>query len=94
MTVEAGGEVAGYVAVFRRNGKSEIAYWLGRKHWRKGIGQSAVSAFLKRYKDRPVFGAVAIRNVASLAILRRCGFTIVAKEIGPDGSPEHVLRLG
>lgn len=85
--------MAGYVSAFPREEKLEIAYWLGREHWRKGIGRRAVSAFLSTYHKRPIFGSVIVRNVASLAILRRCGFEVVAEETGPDNLREHVLRL-
>lgn len=92
-TIEADGEVAGYVSAFPRDGRSEIAYWLGRDHWGKGIGQDAVAAFLTLHRERPIFASVAIGNVASLAILRKCGFLFVAEETGPDGLREHMLRL-
>lgn len=92
-TVEVDGQVAGYVCAFSRDGRPEIAYWFGREHWGKGVGRRAVLDFLETHRERPIFASVAIRNVASLAILRRCGFEFVAEEPGPDSLPEHLLRL-
>ncbi|MET1756112.1 GNAT family N-acetyltransferase [Novosphingobium sp. RD2P27] len=92
-TIEADGKVAGYVSAFPRDDRSEIAYWLGREYWGKGIGKAAVEAFLKLHLERPLFGAVSIKNLGSLAILRRCGFEFYAEETGADGFQEHILRL-
>lgn len=92
-TVEADGEVAGYVSAFPRDNRSEIAYWLGREYWGRGIGKAAVEAFLRLHRERPVFGTVAVRNIGSLAILRRCGFEFHTENTGPDGVREHILRL-
>ena len=92
-SVEVDGEVAGYVSVFPKNGRSEIAYWLGREHRCMGAGRTAGSAFLEWYRERPIFGSVLATNIPSLAILRRCGFVTVAEEHGHDGPHEIVLRL-
>lgn len=92
-TVEADGDVAGYVSLFTRDARREIAYWLGREHWRRGIGRQAVSSFLALNPDRPVFGSVVTGNAASLAILRRNGFVRYTDEIGRDGVREQTLRL-
>jgi RimJ/RimL family protein N-acetyltransferase len=93
-TIEADGKVAGYVSAFPRDDRSEIAYWLGREYWGKGIGKAAVEAFLKLHLERPLFGTVGIKNLGSLAILRRSGFEFYAEDTGPDGFREHILRLG
>ena len=92
-TIEANEAVAGYVSAFPKNGRSEIAYWLGREHRHMGIGRTAVSAFLKWYRERPIFGSVLATNIPSIAILRGCGFVTVGEERGPDGLRENVLRL-
>jgi len=93
-TIEADGKTAGYVSAFPRDDRSEVAYWLGRDYWGKGIGKAAVEAFLKLHLERPLFGTVITKNLGSLAILRRCGFEFYGEETGPDGLREHILRLG
>ena len=93
-SIEADGKVAGYVSAFPRDDRSEIAYWLGREYWAKGIGKAAVKAFLKLHLERPLFGTVVSKNLGSLAILRGCGFEFHAEETGSDGFKEHILRLG
>lgn len=93
MTVDVDGNAAGYVSAFPRGERHELAYWFGREYWHKGIGQNAVSQFLKLHDHRPVFGTVAVTNPASSTILRRCGFTLAGEEAGPDGRQEHIYRL-
>lgn len=92
-TIEDNGAVAGYISAFPKNGRSDIAYWLGREHRRMGIGRAAVSEFLEWYRERPIFGSVLATNIPSIAILRGCGFVTLAEERGPDGLREIVLRL-
>ncbi|WP_164516124.1 GNAT family N-acetyltransferase [Sphingomonas sp. 2R-10] len=92
-TVVVDGAVAGYVSAFPNDGRSEIAYWLGRDFWHRGIGQAAVAAFLADHAARPLFASVIDTNAASQAILERCGFTVVGEESGDDGVCERTLRL-
>lgn len=93
-TVEIEGAVAGYVSTFPTEGRTEIAYWLGREYWHRGIGRTAVAMFLAEQRERPLFASVIDTNGASQAILERCGFAVVGEEIGDDGICERTLRLG
>ena len=93
-TVEVEGAVAGYVSAFPHQGRVEIAYWLGRDYWHRGIGQATVAAFLADHRERPLFASVIDTNAASQAILERCGFVVVGEETGDDGVCERTLRLG
>jgi RimJ/RimL family protein N-acetyltransferase len=93
-TVEVEGAVAGYVSAFPHEGRVEIAYWLGREYWHRGIGQTAVAMFLAEQRERPLFASVIDTNGASQAILERCGFTVVGEEVDADGVCERTLRLG
>ncbi|MFD1033110.1 GNAT family N-acetyltransferase [Sphingomonas hankookensis] len=93
-TVEVEGAVAGYVSAFPTEGRVEIAYWLGRDYWHRGIGQAAVAMFLAEQRERPLFASVIDTNGASQAILERSGFVVVGEEIGEDGVCERRLRLG
>lgn len=92
-TVTVDGQVAGYVTTFVQHGRREIAYWIGRDHGGRGIGGTAVAAFLDQDRERPLFASVLIGNVASRAILRRCGFGLLREDTGPDGFVECVFRL-
>lgn len=87
-TIDVDGRVAGYVTAFHHAGRREVAYWLGREHWNKGIGGRALALLLEIVPDRPLFATVATTNTASLAILHRCGFAIIG-----NTNEEHLLRL-
>src|ERR687886_3027517 len=41
-TVVVGGEVAGHVVCFPRDGRDEVGYWLGREHWGRGLATAAL----------------------------------------------------
>ncbi len=82
-----GGELAGYVqATVLQSGASYVAYELASRHWRRGIGSSAVRAMLEELAaDYGVHTFVAVlkaSNHRSLALLRALGFT--------PGSPQQV----
>lgn len=74
-TVLAGGAVAGNVVAFDHEGRREIGYWIGREFWGRGVATRAVRAFLRVEPTRPLYGAVAAGNGASIMVLQRCGFT-------------------
>jgi len=92
-TVEVDGGPVGYVATFPRDDRREIAFWLDRSVWNRGVGRQAVSTFVARHRERPLFATVIPTNTASLALLRRCGFRLIGQETGPDAEPERLLRL-
>lgn len=79
-TIVSGTEAVGYVATFLRNGTREVAYWLGRAHWGRGIASSAVAQFLGEVEARPLVARAVRDNVASLRVLEKCGF----RRIGED----------
>lgn len=73
------GELAGYVqATVLPDGVSLIAYELNSRHWRQGIGRSAVQAMLDellaQYGVHSFVAVLKARNFRSEALLRRLGF--------------------
>jgi 8-oxo-dGTP diphosphatase len=67
-----------------RDGKSaDLGYWLGRKFWRQGFGLEAATRLtswgLAEMRISRVTATVAEDNEASLAVLRRAGFTETGK---------------
>ena len=77
------GRVAGYVMSFKRDGKQEVGYWIGREYWGKGIATEALSRFLAHAEARrPLHAKVAQPNAGSIRVLKKCGFTIVGEEGG------------
>jgi ribosomal-protein-alanine N-acetyltransferase len=73
------GELAGYVqATVLPDGVALIAYELASRHWRQGIGRSAVQSMLDELRSQyGVHAYVAVlkaRNFRSEGLLRRLGF--------------------
>ena len=88
-TIVAGGQVAGNILSFERDGRREVGYWIGRDHWGRGVATAALVAFLGEEKTRPLHAGVLPANLGSLRVLEKCGFTVVGEE---DGLV--ILRLG
>ena len=76
------GDVAGTIGSWGGPGEREVTYWIGRAHWGKGIATCALKAFLTVDPSRPLRGRVAHDNVASRRVLEKCGFRVVATELG------------
>jgi RimJ/RimL family protein N-acetyltransferase len=57
-----------------------VTYWIGRSHWGKGIATNALKALLAVDRSRPLYARVAADNVASLRVLEKCGFHVIATE--------------
>lgn len=79
-TVLVDGQPVGYVVCFDRDGKREVGYWIGRAHWGKGIASRALRSFLPLEPARPVHAIVSAGNAASMRVLEKCGFNVVADE--------------
>jgi RimJ/RimL family protein N-acetyltransferase len=88
-TVLAGGEVAGHVLSFERDGLREVGYWIGRDHWGRGVATAALMAFLGEEPFRPLHAGVLPANAGSLRVLEKCGFAVV----GEDDDGLVILRL-
>lgn len=82
---DAEGVAAGYVqATVYPGGEAEVAYVIGRDHWRKGLGSAAVAVMLEALLlDYGVVRATATLdpdNPASLALLAKLGFRFEAED--------------
>jgi RimJ/RimL family protein N-acetyltransferase len=53
-----------------------VGYWLGKEFWGKGIATAALSQLLEICDERPVYAYVATRNIASIRVLEKCGFSV------------------
>ncbi|MGC4773569.1 GNAT family N-acetyltransferase [Micromonospora sp. DT44] len=80
-TVEADGEVVGYVSAFPVDDQTEVSYWIDPQRWGRGHATAALAALLREL-PRPVRARAAKDNVASLAVLRKCGFVVVGADSG------------
>lgn len=79
-TILLDGNIAGSLAKFEMEGKSEITYWIGKEYWGQGVATSALKIFLKIEKVRPLYARVAFDNFGSQKVLEKCGF----KKVGTD----------
>lgn len=88
----AAGEVVGYVqATVTSDQSAEIAYVLGRAHWRKGYAYAACSAMNRElrssYGVKRLTATLDPANAASVALLRKLGLSLIwanesAQEVG------------
>lgn len=95
------GELAGYVqATVLPSGAALIAYGLGSRYWRQGIGSTAVAAMLDELRARHgVSLYVAVlksANHRSLALLHKLGFESAGEEqilaFGANGDERVMVR--
>lgn len=96
MTIVVSGLAAGYVSSWQHEGRRYVAYWLGQEHWGMGIATRALQEFLSHEPTRPLFACVASHNVASVRVLRKCGFRMVEDVVASasaDGVVELVMEL-
>lgn len=76
------GQVAGHVSCFEHVGARHVGYWIGKGYWGKGIATAALSEFLDYVRARPLYARVAKDNIASIRVLKKCGFTISGEDSG------------
>jgi RimJ/RimL family protein N-acetyltransferase len=80
------GELVGYVqATVTPDHSAEIAYVLGRAHWRKGYAYAACTAMIdelrKSYGVTRLTATLDPANTASLALLRKLGLGLVWEDV-------------
>lgn len=79
------GELVGYVqATILQSGSAYVAYELASRHWRQGIGSSAVAVMLgelrARYAVNLYAAVLKARNYRSVGLLRKLGFRSASEE--------------
>ncbi|MFE8646282.1 GNAT family N-acetyltransferase [Sphingomonas sp. NCPPB 2930] len=72
--VLANGNFAGHVACYRFQGLLEVGYWIDRSWWGRGVASGALRQLLAAVPHRPLHAHLLSDNVASLRVLRKCGF--------------------
>jgi RimJ/RimL family protein N-acetyltransferase len=92
-TVLVDGQVAGNVGSFDMEGQRLVGYWIGKRHWGKGVATRALSTFLELDTARPLHARVAASNVASIRVLEKCGYILCGRESHADGVEEFILEL-
>lgn len=83
LAIEVEGKAVGSIGIlpqtdiYRKN--AELGYWLGEPFWGRGITTEAVMAIVDysfQYFDiQRIYATVFERNLASIRVLEKCGFT-------------------
>jgi ribosomal-protein-alanine N-acetyltransferase len=79
-TIFVGDEIVGSVSKFVLEGDAQIAYWIDKKWWGKGIATHALKEFLTIESIRPLFLGVAFDNIGSQRVAEKSGFTRIRTE--------------
>jgi RimJ/RimL family protein N-acetyltransferase len=86
--------LVGFVqATVHADGSAHVAYELGRAFWGRGWATQATSAMVQELADhyavQSAFATVDKRNVRSIRVLERLGFTVASADSGsPHGAAE------
>ena len=97
--VTVDGQVVGSIGSFVMDGDTQIAYWIDRAWWGRGVAGRAVAEFLREVTvERPLFARAASDDVGSLAVLRKAGFHEIGREVSFANArqgeiEETILRL-
>lgn len=81
-TILLGDEVVGSILCYQLLGAPNVAYWIWRDHWGKGIATAALELFLVVVEERPLVARIAADNAGSGRVLDKCGFERVGEERG------------
>ena len=97
-TILRGEEIAGHISCYPQEGELEVTYWIGKKHWGKGVATQALKKLLQEITHRPIFARAAKDNIGSIRVLQKCDFKIIGEDKGfAEGrgqeTEEYILRL-
>ena len=97
-TILRGEEVAGHISCYPQEGELEGTYWLGKKHWGKGVATQALKKLLQEITHRPLFARAAKDNIRSIRVLQKCDFKIIDENKGfakgrGEETEEYIFRL-
>ncbi|MCT9007341.1 GNAT family N-acetyltransferase [Streptomyces sp. NPDC054766] len=73
-------EVVGNAAVFGPPEEREVTYWIGRQYWGRGAATAALRELLVIATERPLHARAAADNLASIQVLKKCGFEVSGSE--------------
>lgn len=76
--------LAGHVIGFLHEGRREVAYWLDRARWGRGIAMAAVAQLITVLPERPIVARSACDNLASLRVLASNGFVERGRVLMPS----------
>jgi RimJ/RimL family protein N-acetyltransferase len=74
--VIAGHAFVGYISCLPQDGADHVGYLIDRAYWGRGLATRALHLLLEEVVQRPLVATVATSNLASLRVLRKCGFVV------------------
>ncbi len=77
------GIFVGYVSCFSLEGQDHVGYWVDRAYWGQGIASRALSLLLAEVTKRPIVATAATSNLASIRVLKKCGFVVEDVRFAP-----------
>jgi len=91
-------EITGHIACFPIEEELEVTYWVGKKHWGKGVATQALKLLLQEITHRPIFARAAQDNIGSVRVLQKCAFKIIGEDKGfaegrDEETEEYIFRL-
>ena len=92
------GGLAGSIASYVVEGRTEVTYWIDRAVWGQGIATRALACFLDVVRLRPLYARAASDNAGSLRVLEKNGFRPHGTEVSYAPArgieiEETILRL-
>ena len=94
VVTESGG-FAGTAAVFTIDGDREVSFWIARHAWGRGVATRALRLLVSHEAERPLYARAAVHNAGSIAVLTKCGFTEVSRNVafapGPGREVEEIV---
>lgn len=79
--VTENGGFAGTAAAFTIDGDREVSFWLARHAMGRGVATEALRLLISHEAERPLYARAAVHNLGSIAVLTRCGFTEVSRNV-------------
>ncbi|MEU8791360.1 GNAT family N-acetyltransferase [Streptomyces sp. NPDC048643] len=71
-----GEEILGHASVFGPPEEREVTYRIGREYWGRGVATAALRTLLGIATERPLYARAAADNLASIQVLKKCGFVL------------------
>ncbi len=82
-SIVQGDAILGSIMSYEESGCPEVTYWIGRKHWGRGVATEALTLFLQSVDTRrPMRARAAKDNIASIRVLEKCGFQVIQETRG------------
>jgi ribosomal-protein-alanine N-acetyltransferase len=91
-TILVNEQIAGSVSHFEMFGEVNVSYWIGKPFWGQGVATKALSLFLEKAAERPLFARVAFDNFGSQRVLEKNGFVQISTATGYSNARKEKIE--